>query len=199
MSASRRTSPLETSSIPASIDWNQPRNSSSWRYLPAEHELTDRALLGREEQEALGILAPTERLQHVVDEPLHGEVASALTARGEHRLPPRLDPAEVVGEEERGGGDGVVAVALVSFLHPDPAGLDDVEDARLQFGGGLGERLVDAFGGLDRRLLLRALLALALQLVAQALGAHREQPGDDDARDAQQQRDDRQQRLGPHG
>ena len=162
----------------------------SSKTLPGEHELADRALLGREEQEALAVLAAAQHLEHAVDVALHADVAAALAARREHRLPARLDPAEVVREEERRARHRVVAVALVALHERHPAGLDDVEDARLQLGGRLGERFVDALGGLDGRLLLVPLLALGLELVAEARGADREQPGEHHARDAQNQGDD---------
>ena len=143
-------------------------------------------------------LAAAQHLEHAVDVRLHALVAAALAARREHRLAPGLDPAEVVGEQERGAGDRVVAVAAVALLDVDPAALDDVEDAGLQLGGGLGERFVDALGGLDRGLGLESQLALLGEVVAEPCGAHREPAGEPHAGEAQHDGEDVEHALGGH-
>ena len=101
-------------------------------------------------------------------------------------------------EQEGGAGDRVVAVAAVALLDVDPSAFDDVEDAGLQLGRCLRERLVDALGRLDGGLRLQPQLALLGEVVAEAGGAHGEPAGQPDAGEAQHDGEDVEHRFRSH-
>ncbi len=111
----------------------------------------------------------------------------------------RAQPRTAQGLGQATGLGSGQAMQLLAMLAPIVMSFLANRSARQGLdAGGLGERFVDALGGLDRGLLLEAGLALAFELVAQPLGADGEQARHDDARDAEHERVERDQGVRVH-